>query len=75
MYARFIAIDDLYSMQINRNRNWIKTLKNILTFLLAVPPESVRLRVVKQPVEEGQNNDVICTGEGGLFKNSCSCYQ
>lgn len=35
---------------------------------ILVPPDRVRLRITKEPVEEGQNNDVVCSGWGGEFQ-------
>ncbi|XP_018019424.1 nephrin [Hyalella azteca] len=32
---------------------------------VVVPPRSIHLRVTKETVDEGQNNDVVCSGAGG----------
>ncbi|KAA0200150.1 hypothetical protein HAZT_HAZT005499 [Hyalella azteca] len=41
----------------------VQLIKSIV-FCAAVPPRSIHLRVTKETVDEGQNNDVVCSGAG-----------
>ncbi|KAF2357359.1 CD80-like immunoglobulin C2-set, partial [Trinorchestia longiramus] len=52
-----------YSCRVDYNFSNSKVALTRLT--VVVPPRSIHLRVTKATVEEGQNNDVVCSGVGG----------